>query len=325
MAPTSHAVVFSAFSCMAAWSLYHLWSTSRAAAAGAPPSSSSAAAAAPPAAPDHGALLALLAEVRLRVEAECLAVSTALSLAVAETSDPPRAAALREHARARVQAALAAAQAAALAARGLSEAQAERALAYWEGPGRSAEVAAAAAGVRAAAGEWVLSQARVLRLLEGFFEARAEALVEAARAHAEAHGGGAEGARRFQGFDLSGEVERAQEAGAAFLVERGGVSLERLQALLQSAPAYKVRAAAAAAALSPRPPPPFFYLPSHLFALLTNAAVSSHTRPPRHLQDPAFLAAQREVEEAGEGKFENVVGRIASALEQGGAESEAQF
>jgi hypothetical protein len=204
----------------------------------------------------HDELLSLLTEVRGAVEAECRAVSAALSLAAAGPADAARAGALREHARARVQAALEAAQAAALSARGVSAAQAERALAHWEGAGRSSDVAAVARDIRVAAGEWMLTQQRVLGLLEGFFRARADALVEAAQRHAEERGGGGGGGggggARFSGFDLEAAAVGAMEAGKAFLVAQGGLSLDRLQAVLES-PAYaKVRRHRAPLAAPPR-------------------------------------------------------------------------
>jgi hypothetical protein len=230
----SHAAIFTVSLSLGVYTLYHLFSSSRA-----PRAAASAAASAPPVA--HDEFLSLLTEVRGAVEAECRAVSAALSLAAAGPADAARAGALREHARARVQAALEAAQAAALSARGVSAAQAERALAHWEGAGRSSDVAAVARDIRVAAGEWMLTQQRVLGLLEGFFRARADALVEAAQRHAEERGGGGGGGARFSGFDLEAAAVGAMEAGKAFLVAQGGLSLDRLQAVLES-PAYaKVR------------------------------------------------------------------------------------
>ena len=260
---TTHAVLTLAFSATCAYSLYSIWSSTF----GTPPASAAPGTCPPPM--DHDELLALLQDVRGRVEGECRGVAAALSLAAAEA--PDTVVVLREHARARVQAALSAAGAAALAARGVGEARAERALAYWEGPGRSSEAAAVARDIRTAAGEWVLSQRRAVRLFEGFFEARTEALLEAAQRHAEARAGaGGSGAHRLRGFDLKAADAAAVEAGKAFVAAQGGLTLEKLQAAVQGPAFAKVggplhtQAHAVPGALTPPPPSPPLPLPSSL-------------------------------------------------------------
>jgi hypothetical protein len=232
-------VVFSAFSSVCLYSLYQLWSSARSSAA---PLSAEV---------PHDDLLDILTHVRAAAEAECAAVAEALALAEGSAADEAGARALREHARARVQAALAAAEAEALAPRRVGAAAAARALAYWEGPGRSAKIADVARDIRVAAGAWLLSQQRALGLYDGFLEARTQALSAAAVLHGESRGSSA---RRLRDFDLHAASARAESAGALFLVAQGGVTLDQLDAAVREW--KKVRSCLSLAHLTVPPPPP---------------------------------------------------------------------
>ena len=221
---TPHGALLASFSLVSAFCAYRLLASVRAA----PP-----ARAAPPPRLPHEALLSLLRELRAVAEAEGRAAAAALDLARAEGGDPASLEALRSHARARVQAALGSAQASAFSARGLSEKDAERALEYFTaGSGRSDAIVAAARDIKAAAGEWLLSQARMLELFRAFFEERARALQEAAQRAVQ------EGRSREEAPAVLRDAQaQSLAAGKALLLEESGVTFDRLREIAES-PAY---------------------------------------------------------------------------------------